>query len=268
MSNSIQTRLDNLYNCNTINGYPTCYVFKRLDRATSMQFNLYRKQRQQQRTNSLFIHKSQINNRTSDMSEDEDEILNVLPCTIHKAVRKNASVIRIEKTTTKTNHQHKPTFIHGLITPPESPFNQNVFDNQLSLPLLIHAHKKTHSLKGLVNKTFRLNQYTINKASSASDGPLLTAFNTFTGESKLILKLNITLPDKTTNDQQKRFGFTFQPTKQNDHVKLSLIPDSLVKEALVNWMNSQGEHDLPPLTKADEIIRDKKKIYVVYDSNL
>lgn len=136
----------------------------------------------------------------------------------------------------------------------------------------------------MVNKTFRLNQYTINKASSASDGPLLTAFNTFTGESKLILKLNITLPDKTTNDQQKRFGFTFQPTKQNDHVKLSLIPDSLVKEALVNWMNSQGEHDLvskfnsilqlllillqPPLTKADEIIRDKKKIYVVYDSNL
>jgi hypothetical protein len=141
MSNSIQTRLDNLYNCNTINSYPTCYVFKRLDRATSMQFNLYRKQRQQQRTNSLFIHKSQINNRTSDMSEDEDEILNVLPCTIHKAVRKNASVIRIEKTTTKTNHQHKPTFVHGLITPPESPFNQNVFDNQLSLPLLIHAHK-------------------------------------------------------------------------------------------------------------------------------
>jgi hypothetical protein len=54
-----------------------------------------------------------------------------------------------------------------------------------------------------------------------------------------------------TSDKQKRFGFTFwwqttteQRQQQQDEssAKFALAPDSLVKEALATWIDSQDEH--------------------------
>ncbi|CAO3668235.1 unnamed protein product [Rhizopus stolonifer] len=252
---AVQSRLDYLYNekFNTIsylrkqhsmwnlNHLKTTdkrqslfYTVKRLDRATSMQFI----------TKKPFQF-------TDDDDEELEEIIHVLP---YKAVRKDAAVIRIEK--------------HGLLTPPDSPHHQELF---IPDPPLIRLHKKNQSIKGLLKRKYKLGNYQLIKSDPllsfpVCDGLWIKAIED-TGNPKMILKLVLALPDHTTSADQRRFGFTFQKIPNYDHVKLSLVPDSLVKEALVNWID-KGVHNLPPLSKADKILREKKKIYVVYDVHL
>ncbi|KAK4521366.1 uncharacterized protein ATC70_011981 [Mucor velutinosus] len=261
--------------------------------------------------------------------EEEEEEGITQSATIHVAVRRDASLFTIEKAkdcqeeaTIETNNMDNETIDEanavksanaGLLTPPDSPQTQSQFDREigpesyldLSLhPHIIHVHKKTHSsLKGLLKRSYQLNQYTITKTNSITLSapsqsspsftlPLLLLYkthNAFTGKAKLLLKMVITSLTAKSTEVQKRFGFTFmihhqyQHQHQQDDAKFALAPDSLVKEALATWINSQNEEHqrqsrrdastsqapfLPLLSKSDEILRDGRKLYVVYDTSL
>ncbi|KAF1800164.1 hypothetical protein V8B55DRAFT_1161390 [Mucor lusitanicus] len=264
--------------------------------------------------------------------EEEEEIAQ--SATIHVAVRRDASLFKIEKakdcqeeqatSTIETNNMDSEIIDEanapksanaGLLTPPDSPQTQSRFDREivssesyldLSLhPHIIHVHKKTHSsLKGLLKRSYQLNQYTITKTNSitlpAPSQPspcfslpsllLYKTHNAFTGKAKLLLKVVIVSLTAKSTDAQKRFGFTFmihhqyQHQQQQDDAKFALAPDSLVKEALATWIHSQNEQHqrqgkrdasalqaapfLPLLSKSDEILRDGRKLYIVYDTSL
>lgn len=112
-----------------------------------------------------------------------------------------------------------------------------------------------------MKRSYQLNQYTITKTNSitlsAPSQPspcfslpsllLYKTLNSFTGKSKLLLKVVIVSPTAKSKEEQKRFGFTFmihhqyQHQQQQDDAKFALAPDSLVKEALATWINSQNE---------------------------
>ncbi|KAI9276134.1 hypothetical protein BY458DRAFT_532906 [Sporodiniella umbellata] len=179
--------------------------------------------------------------------EDDDDLLDALPTIVHKAVRTDASIIQ-------------------LITPPASPHSQDSFLNPL--PPLVHLQKKSPSLKGFWKRNHRLGPYELIRSDAvplwpACDGEWINAVEE-AKKPKMMLRLTLALPDDSTPNDQRRYGFTFQKIPRHDHVKLALVPDSLVKEALVHWVD-QGTHTLPSLTKADKIVRSKKKIYIVYD---
>ncbi|KAL9537284.1 hypothetical protein MBANPS3_011916 [Mucor bainieri] len=261
--------------------------------------------------------------------EEEDEGI-TQSATIHVAVRRDASLFKIEKVkdcqeeaTIGTNNMDSEIIDEeatapksanaGLLTPPDSPQTQSQFDREISSesyldlslhPHIVHVHKKTHSsLKGLLKRSYQLNQYTITKTNSitlsAPSQPspsfslasllLYKTHNAFTGKSKLLLKVVIVSLIATSTDAQKRFGFTFmihhqyQHQQQQDDAKFALAPDSLVKEALATWIHSQNEQHqrqsnrdastsqapfLPLLSKSDEILRDGRKLYIVYDTSL
>lgn len=116
--------------------------------------------------------------------------------------------------------------------------------------------------------------------------------------------------DIHSTEKQRRFGFTFywqnhhtlyteERPQHEDASKFALAPDSLVKEALVTWIESQNEGvallvsflwflimlylgayklnskpfslfslKQPILSQSDEILRDGRKIYIVYDTKL
>jgi hypothetical protein len=84
-------------------------------------------------------------------------------------------------------------------------------------------------------------------ASPFSDGLLIKAFNIPLGKPKLLLKLLMTSISHDTPDEQKRLGFTFcwpsvksnVSIDSNDQAKLSIAPDSLVKEALAIWLQNE-----------------------------
>ncbi|CEG66518.1 hypothetical protein RMATCC62417_03082 [Rhizopus microsporus] len=172
-----------------------------------------------------------------------------------------------------TTKRNEPT---DLPTPPSTPFGQDT--SFPDLPPLRHIRKKTQSLKRLLKRTYRLNEYEVMKAhtihaSPFSDGLLIKAFNMSLGEPKLLLKLLMTSISHDTPEEQKRLGLTFcwpsvksnVSIDSNDQAKLSIAPDSLVKEALATWLQNER---LPSLNKVDEILRDGRKVYLVYDVHL
>ncbi|KAL7321615.1 hypothetical protein PS15m_001371 [Mucor circinelloides] len=270
-------------------------------------------------------HSIELEDSDYEGEEEEEEEGITQSATIHVAVRRDASLFKIEKvkdcqeeapieTNTKDNEIVDENATNaGLLTPPDSPQTQSQFDREISSesfldlslhPHIIHVHKKPHSsLKGLLKRSYQLNQYTITKTNSitlsAPSQPspcfslpsllLYKTLNSFTGKSKLLLKVVIVSPTAQSKEEQKRFGFTFmihhqyQHQQQQDDAKFALAPDSLVKEALATWINSQNEQHqrqskrdaptsqapfLPLLSKSDEILRDGRKLYIVYDTSL
>ncbi|RCI00972.1 hypothetical protein CU098_008632 [Rhizopus stolonifer] len=268
---------------------PTCHTYRMIDRATSLQFqtdSAYNSRRPSVDTVlvDLIKEKSQVvytikqrplQRKSITISlEDDSSDEEVLPTsTIHVAVRKNASLFKLEK----DNNTKNTTIQQNIITPPDSP----QADTSLNLPPIIHVHKRPRSsLKGLLKRTFQLNQYTVTKTNSipfSASGLLLKTINPSTKQPKLLLKLVIVFLDSRSPEEQRRFGFTFWwqkvPLQQNqqDDAKFALAPDSLVKEALDTWINTQNReliHHVPDLKKADELLRDGRKIYLVYDTHL
>ncbi|KAI8967032.1 hypothetical protein BDF20DRAFT_830419 [Mycotypha africana] len=238
------------------------------------------------------------NNDSTDDDDDDDEEEVIYPATIHIAIRKDASLTTMEKITSinKNMNMLDTAKCSRLITPPpDSPAeSRNRYDGKidtesdlildLDLPPLINVQKKTNqSLKGLLKRSFQLNQYLIIKANSISlsnQHPylLFKTTDSYTGKQKLMLKLNIVSVTEKTPERQRRFGFTFlwhQKGQQQEHqheVKFAVAPDSLVKEALTTWIDSQNEQlkgdNIPSLFKADEILRIGRKVHVVYDAAL
>ncbi|KAI9265421.1 hypothetical protein EDC94DRAFT_604855 [Helicostylum pulchrum] len=261
----------------------------------------------------------------SDDNDDEEEE-EVAITDIHIAVRRDASLFKIEKVPTRDRAltdtpsstlpivknkpiiPHPPLIDHDvmsvalpdeptvLLTPPSTP--QNIFDtaepttndepllNTLLLLHIVHVQKKTHSsLKGLLKRTYQLNQYTIKKTNSMTL-PFSTGIlykTSISGKSKLLLKLVIVSLDLRSSENQTRFGFTFwwqnhhtlvqQRDGSQDDAKFALAPDSLVKESLITWIESRNQEIkgvalLPSLIQADEILRDGRKLYIVYDQSL
>lgn len=106
----------------------------------------------------------------------------------------------------------------------------------------------------MLKRSHQLNQYTITKTNSITlptpsfSSPsflLYKTYNPITGKSKLLLKVIIISLTVNSSEAQKRFGFTFimhhHYQQQQDDAKFALAPDSLVKEALSTWINSQNE---------------------------
>ncbi|GAN03533.1 hypothetical protein MAM1_0042d02988 [Mucor ambiguus] len=264
-----------------------------------------------------------------DELEEEEEEGITQSATIHVAVRRDASLFKIKKVkdcqeeaAIETNNMDSEIIDQanapksanaGLLTPPDSPQTQSQFDREISSesyldlnlhPHIVPVHKKTHSsLKGLLTRSYQLNQYTITKTNSitlsAPSQPspsfslssllLYKTHNAFTGKPKLLLKVVIVSLTAKSTEEQRRFGFTFmihhqyQHQQQQDDAKFALAPDSLVKEALATWIHSQNEQHqvqskrdastsqapfLPLLSKSDEILRDGRKLYIVYDTSL
>ncbi|KAI8645288.1 hypothetical protein BD408DRAFT_382581 [Parasitella parasitica] len=343
----------------TYNGH----TYRIIDRVTSLQFKSDSlpaiNSRRPSSPDSLFDHKTfhvkpafrkkQIsfsplppkhNSVSLDDSEDDDEEEITQSATIHVAVRRDASLFKIEKAVSKETmtpiesssiksdtigqnavkllppDNKKPSSDAGLLTPPSSPQPQSQFDREISSeadldltlqPHIIHVHKKAHSsIKGLLKRSYQLNQYTITKTNSITLPPPSPSFSSFllyktydsiTGKQKLLLKVVIASLTIKASEEQKRFGFTFmiphqsqQQQQQHHHhhqddAKFALAPDSLVKEALATWINYQNEQQqqqqqqqqeeemkgtpcLPSLSKADEILREGRKLYIVYDATL
>ncbi|KAI8993563.1 hypothetical protein BDB01DRAFT_847421 [Pilobolus umbonatus] len=259
-------------------------------------------------------------------NSDNDSLENIKPSIIHVAVRRDASLFKIEKLS--KDSPAVSSSITAIMTPngtiasstsirpyliPEESINKevkssvyssagyhfvssNLHENQGSayqktdeldwdldlLPAMLHVQKKKpQSLKALIKRNYYLNQYSVIKAEYTTFSPFSGIFykSTKSGRVKWIMKITIVGLQSTSSEDQKRFGFTFwwsppQPveTRQHDDAKFALAPDSLVKEALVTWIQSQNELKntsvLPCLGKADEILRNGRKLYVVYDSDL
>ncbi|KAI8890327.1 hypothetical protein K501DRAFT_266240 [Backusella circina FSU 941] len=269
--------------------------------------------------------------------DDDDQVIqynHLNPPQIHIAVRRDASLFKIEKISRENmtpafnlaevpkisnltqkaeidenqdwvfsipkqnNNQVLTTASAGIMTPPESPECQYnklggdstesatyEMDNELCF---IHVQKRAHrSIKSFITGTYQLNYLTVTKVSSSvSPYPgLHCAIDNTTRKSKLLLKIIIVSLNDGASEEQRRFGFTFrwhksvssrnqeQRFKLQDDAKFAIAPDSLVKESLVTWIGSQNQAQgegmqLPSLPKADSIMRDGKKIYVVYDPSL
>ena len=117
----------------------------------------------------------------------------------------------------------------GLLTPPDSPQTDKGINNFAvghsesfldlgihDFPPMMHVHKKTHqSLKGLLKRTYQLNQYTVSKTNSvtlphSAHGELLyKIIDSLNGKHKFLLKIIIVSLDKASAEKQRRFGFTF-----------------------------------------------------------
>ncbi|KAI8889902.1 hypothetical protein K501DRAFT_328710 [Backusella circina FSU 941] len=176
----------------------------------------------------------------------------------------------------------------GLLTPPHSPqghqpqvikLDDNDNTNFMDLPV-IHVQKKAHqSLKGFITRSYQLNHLTVTRTSTSSN--FYKAIDNKNHSSiKYLLKALIRSLGPNEPEQQRRFGFSFvwqKPqleesiSRQHDDAKFAIAPDSLVKEALMTWitfLNEGEEGFVPCLLKADNILRDGRKLYVVYDSHL
>ncbi|KAG2212633.1 hypothetical protein INT47_000609 [Mucor saturninus] len=223
--------------------------------------------------------------------DDDEEIVSVSD--IHVAVRRDASLFKIEKVPSKEESPVALEALHpldehallnenkdnlgvtaGLLTPPYSPqFDINTAEISseplILLPHIIHVQK--------------LNQYTIIKANAITlqnvSGLLYKTFNSFNGNAVLLLKIVIVSLDSQCSENQRRYGFTFWwqnnhtfLQQNDDDAKFALAPDSLVREALITWTESQNEQFkgalLPSLSESDEILRDGRKIYIVYNASL
>ncbi|GAA5810988.1 hypothetical protein MFLAVUS_004417 [Mucor flavus] len=327
----------------TYNGHS----YRVIDRVTSLQFQSDAKYSRRPSADTILadlgLNQEKANSRTQqsrkisfakedsddddddEEEEEEEEEEEVAITDIHIAVRRDASLFKIEKVPTTRDRaltdtppstlsivKNKPIIppIHHdvmsvalpeepkiLLTSPSTP--QNIFDTAestttfaepllntlLLLPHIIHVQKKTHqSLKGLLKRTYQLNQYTVNKTNSTTL-PFSTGIlykTSISGKTKLLLKLVIVSLDLQCSEKQTRFGFTFwwqnhhtlvQRDGSQDDAKFALAPDSLVKESLVTWIESRNQEIkgvtlLPTLIQADEILRDGRKLYIVYDQSL
>lgn len=122
-----------------------------------------------------------------------------------------------------------------------------------------------------------MNQYTVTRTNSItlpfSTGILYKTCNSINGKQKLLLKLVIISLDVSSSEKQRRFGFTFwwqnhsvlihsnsEDNRQQDDAKFALAPDSLVKEALVTWIESQNEGGVTLLVSVFFLIIRKKLI--------
>ncbi|CEP19190.1 hypothetical protein [Parasitella parasitica] len=282
----------------TYNGH----TYRIVDRVTSLQFKSDSlpaiNSRRPSSPDSLFDHKTfhvkpafrkkqisfsplppkQHNISLEDSEDDDEEEEITQSATIHVAVRRDASLFKIEKVASKetmtpieSNDMKSGTISQnavkllppdrkilspdaGLLTPPSSPQPQSQFDREISsesyldltlYPQIIHVHK--------------LNQYTITKTNSITLPPPSPSFSSFllyktydsiTGKQKLLLKVVIASLNTKAPEEQKRFGFTFmiphqlqqqQHQHHQDDAKFAVAPDSLVKEALITWTSYQNE---------------------------
>ncbi|KAI7892793.1 uncharacterized protein EV154DRAFT_385256, partial [Mucor mucedo] len=275
--------LDSPSRYHTYNGHS----YRVIDRVTSLQFQ----------TNSSYIRRPSADTILVDVcskeyeknvvDDDDEEIVSVSD--IHVAVRRDASLFKIEKVPSKEESPDNLGVTAGLLTPPHSPqFDINTAEISseplILLPHIIHVQKKTHqSLKGLLKRSYQLNQYTIIKANAITlqnvSGLLYKTSNSFNGNAVLLLKIVIVSLDSQCSENQRRYGFTFWwqnnhtfLQQNDDDAKFALAPDSLVREALITWIESQNEQFkgslLPSLSESDEILRDGRKIYIVYNASL
>ncbi|KAI8359789.1 hypothetical protein BD560DRAFT_334809 [Blakeslea trispora] len=238
--------------------------------------SFYTKKIQHHAIHSGQLDKSKSTRPSSISSDDEEEIYST--SVIHVAVRRNASLFKINqlKDNTPSNCPLSSTQRKDYLTPPNSPPVQE----ELVLPQMIHIHKRSRqSFKGLLRREYQLNQYSISKTNSIPftiDGTIFKTVHIGTGEPKLLLKLVIVSLDSQTPECQRRYGFTFWWQKQEqerhqEQAKLVFAPDSLVQEALCIWIETQNRKlttQMPSLKKADEILRDGRKLYIVYDATV
>ncbi|GAA5795381.1 hypothetical protein HPULCUR_000737 [Helicostylum pulchrum] len=230
----------------------------------------------------------------SDDNDDEEEE-EVAITDIHIAVRRDASLFKIEKVPTRDRAltdtpsstlpivKNKPIIPppplidHDvmsvalpdeptvLLTPPSTP--QNIFDTA----------EPTTNDEPLLNTLLLLHIVHVQKVF------IEYIHQVVVGKSKLLLKLVIVSLDLRSSENQTRFGFTFwwqnhhtlvqQRDGSQDDAKFALAPDSLVKESLITWIESRNQEIkgvalLPSLIQADEILRDGRKLYIVYDQSL
>jgi hypothetical protein len=145
----------------------------------------------------------------------------------------------------------------------------------------LNAKKSHQSLKGLLKRSYQLNQYTVTKTNSTTLSPtsnnlLFKTVNATNGKPKLLLKVIIVslISVKTTCDKLKRFGFTFwwqntaerQLQQVDSCAKFALAPDSLVKEALATWIDSQNEQSKGAVHLVSKLFK-SKHLCIIYFTN-
>ncbi|KAI8074755.1 hypothetical protein BC940DRAFT_363691 [Gongronella butleri] len=188
------------------------------------------------------------------------------------------------------NHVQDSSFL--FVTPPHSPQQpqhqsqthhqqqQSTIENPLPLPPLIHVQKKINGLRGLLTRTYQLNEIIYSK-TMINAFRLFNAVDSSTGHAKAVLRVVMTSQLKTPiRDPQgcaldqtmlKMFGFTFYVSlklsphakrPQNDDPRCLVVSDHIVTDALYYWTQHQS---LPLLHHATHLLRESVKVYVVYD---
>ncbi|ORX53922.1 hypothetical protein DM01DRAFT_1383343 [Hesseltinella vesiculosa] len=190
------------------------------------------------------------------------------------------------------SHVQDSSFL--LMTPPESPHHPSdppthpsspsttssypLLENPLPLAPVIHVQKKINGLRGLITRTYQLNEI-ISSRTTISDLGLFNAVDSTTGKAKAVLRVVMTSQLKNTKSpvanldrtMLQMFGFTFYVSlKRSPHVKRPpqddprclVVSDHIVTDALYYWTQHQS---LPLLHHATHILRESVKVYVIYD---
>ncbi|KAI8085206.1 uncharacterized protein BX664DRAFT_338822 [Halteromyces radiatus] len=129
--------------------------------------------------------------------------------------------------------------------------------------------QKNHQMR---LRTFLRQSVTLNKwirvgTSQTKDPRFYQAKSLLSGQSKWVLKLLITKTTCSSDDPLAPFGIQFvNPALSTMSIQqdsyYSMIPDSLVLEALDIWLKKSH---CPPVTDASHIMRDGTKLYIIFD---
>ncbi|CAO3613259.1 unnamed protein product [Cunninghamella blakesleeana] len=199
-------------------------------------------------------------------------------------------------------HSH-PSSSFLLMTPPDSPnyspstsssLVSKSFYNEHPLPLppINHVQKRVNGLRGLLTRTYQLNEI-ISSKTLISPFKLYNGMDTTTREPKAILRITMITKDEINHQEVEDhhlkylnkemldlFGFTFNSNGKNKkpskskrtslrkskhHLSHSfMVSNKIVADALSYWIDHQKD-PLPALNHATHILRESVKLYVVYD---
>ncbi|KAI9304974.1 hypothetical protein BJ944DRAFT_249441 [Cunninghamella echinulata] len=223
-----------------------------------------------------------------------------------------SSSINLSIITNNNKHLPSPTYSKTvdasflLMTPPASPnihspspsnaSSSFYNDNPLPLPPIMHVQKKVNGLRGLLTRTYQLNEI-ISSKTLISPFQLYNGMDTITREAKAVLRVIMTTKIDSKQEEHDKsfdqeminlFGFTFCSNGKKKHSKprrsslgrhhpshhhqyqqdaqCVVVSDHIVSDALSYWIDHQKD-PLPALNHATHILRESVKLYVVYDKS-
>ncbi|CAO3642729.1 unnamed protein product [Cunninghamella echinulata] len=223
-----------------------------------------------------------------------------------------SSSINLSIITNNNKHLPSPTFSKTvdasflLMTPPASPnihspspsnaSSSFYNDNPLPLAPIMHVQKKVNGLRGLLTRTYQLNEI-ISSKTLISPFQLYNGMDTITREAKAVLRVMMTTKVDPKQEEHDKafdqemihlFGFTFCSNGKKKHSKprrsslgrhhpshhnqyqqdaqCVVVSDHIVSDALSYWIDHQKD-PLPALNHATHILRESVKLYVVYDKS-